>query len=208
MAKNYDNYGYDDNGRSNPGLIRRILIVVMVIIAIILILYLITSCTRKDKNNTPENNTTNKVDYEGELLTAGKKYFETHSEDNPNSPGECSIVELETLSDEKLIDVNKFNNCNQNTTYLKQCILEDGRSQYTPWVSCVGYSSENLYDDLKQGIAKDVIADKTYVEFKFVITTKPTVKVKKYKGLGVKPKEVKVTKTQPAKYSEVLFFVF
>ena len=35
-----------------------------------------------------------------------------------------------------------------------------------------------------------------HVEFKFVITTKPTVKVKKYKGLGVKPKEVKVTKEE------------
>ena len=168
MAKNYDNYGYDDNGKNSPGLIRRILIVVMVIIAIILILYLITSCTKSNKKPVPENNTTNKVDYEGEILTAGKKYFETHNEDNPTAPGECSLVELETLVDEKLIDANKFNNCNQNTTYLKQCVLEDGRKQYTPWISCVGYSSETLYGLLNQGTSKDIISDKTYVEFKFV----------------------------------------
>ena len=35
-----------------------------------------------------------------------------------------------------------------------------------------------------------------HVEFKFVITTRPEVKIKKYKGLNVKPKEVKVTKEE------------
>ena len=34
------------------------------------------------------------------------------------------------------------------------------------------------------------------VEIKFVITTKPEVKIKKYKGLGVKKEEVKVTKEE------------
>ena len=114
MAKDYDNYGYDDYGRSNTGLVRRVLIVVMLIVAIILILYLITSCSRKP-TTTPGSNTL-LVDYEGALLNAGKRYFELHNDQRPASPGECSIVELQKLSEEKLIDVNKFNNCNQNTT--------------------------------------------------------------------------------------------
>jgi len=166
MAKDYDSYGYDDYGRSNTGLVRRVLIVVMLIVAIILILYLITSCSRKP-TTTPGSNTL-LVDYEGALLNAGKRYFELHNDQRPVSPGECSIVELQKLSEEKLIDVNKFNNCNQNTTYVKMCILEDGRRQYTPWVTCVNYKSEDLYDALKQGTSKEIIADKTYVEFKFI----------------------------------------
>lgn len=170
MAKNYDNYGYDNNNGST-GLVRRILIVVMVVIAIILILYLITSCS-KSKNNTTKPNTNDNpsltVDYEGELLTSGKKYFNLHSNEKPTAPGECAIVELETLNEEKLIDADKFKNCNQNTTYLKVCVLEDEREQYTPWLSCIDYNSESKYDELKQGTVKDVIADKTYVEFKFI----------------------------------------
>lgn len=167
MAKNYDNYGYDDNGKNSVGLVRRILIVMMVIISIILIIYLVASCTKKEKP-TPEDTTKTKIDYEGELLTAGKKYLEIHSEENPKAPGECTIVELETMIDNQYVESSKFNNCNQNASYLKVCMLEDGRIQYTPWVSCVNYSSETLYDTLREGLAKDIIADKTYVEFKFV----------------------------------------
>jgi len=38
--------------------------------------------------------------------------------------------------------------------------------------------------------------DETGVEIKFIITTKPEVKIKKYKGLGIKKEEVKVTKDE------------
>ena len=38
--------------------------------------------------------------------------------------------------------------------------------------------------------------DETGVEIKFTITTKPEVKIKKYKGLGIKPEKVKVTKEE------------
>jgi len=38
--------------------------------------------------------------------------------------------------------------------------------------------------------------DETGVEIKFIITTKPEVKIKKYKGLGIKKEEVKVTKEE------------
>ncbi len=167
MAKNYDNYGYDNDGNGKPGLLRRLLIVLMVIVSIILIVYLITSCSKKPENKK-ENNTEVTIDYESELLSAGKNYYSIHSNENPSAPGECSLVELQNLVDEKLIDASKFNNCNQNTTYVKKCMLEDERYQYTPWISCAKYSSEEKYDSLKQGTMSDIIADKTYVEFKFV----------------------------------------
>jgi trigger factor len=38
--------------------------------------------------------------------------------------------------------------------------------------------------------------DESGVEIKFIITTKPEVKIKKYKGLGIKKEEVKVTKEE------------
>lgn len=168
MAKNYDNYGYDDDKRSNTSLIRRILIVLMVVISIILIIYLITSCTKKPSvEPTPEGEKT-KIDYEGELLAAGKNYYVSHFNENPSAPGECSVVELQTLVEEKLINANNFKNCNQSTTYVKVCMLEDERKQYTPWLSCIEYNSEEKYDSLRQGTAKDIVADKTYVEFKFI----------------------------------------
>ncbi len=166
MAKNYDNYGYDDNKGSNTSLIRRILIVLMVVIAIILIIYLVTSCSKKPSEpETPDNDKT-KINYESELLAAGKNYLSSHYDENPNVPGECSIVELQTLVDEKFIEADKFKNCNQSTTYVKVCMLEDERKQYTPWLSCIEYNSDEKYDSLRQG--NTIVADETYVEFKFV----------------------------------------
>ena len=167
MAKNYDNYGYDDRG-SNTSLIRRIMIVLMVVVAIILIIYLITSCSRKPESEpTPDNGKT-KIDYEKELLAAGKNYLASNYDENPTAPGECTIVELQTLVDSMFIEADKFNNCNRSTTYVKVCVLEDGRKQYTPWLSCLDYNSEEKYDSLRQGTLGDIVADQSYVEFKFI----------------------------------------
>lgn len=168
MAKNYDNYGYDNDRGSNTSLIRRILIVLMVVVAIILIIYLITSCTRQNNDEPNEDKNKTKYNYESELLAAGKNYYTSHYDENPTTPGECSVVELQTLVDEKLIDADKFKQCNRSTTYVKVCILENERKQYTPWVSCMDYYSDEKYNSLVQGSTADIIADETYVEFKFI----------------------------------------
>ena len=103
MAKNYDNYGYEEESNNRSSLLRKILIIVMIIVSIFLILYLIKGCsnTKDKKNNNNENsNTTEKIDYEYELLQGGKTYFEMNNNENPTAPGECSIVELQTLINE------------------------------------------------------------------------------------------------------------
>ena len=50
----------------------------------------------------------------------------------------------------------------------------------------------DLIPVVQPGVELNSIDDKC-VEFKFTITTKPEVKVKKYKGLNIKPEKVKVT---------------
>ena len=53
----------------------------------------------------------------------------------------------------------------------------------------------NLIPVVQPGVELNSI-DEKYVEFKFTITTKPEVKVKKYKGLNIKPEKVKVTEEE------------
>ena len=168
MAKNYDNYGYDGEGSDNrPSLIRRILIVVMVVIAIILIIYLIKGCSASN-NNKPSGDIDNDFNYEETLVQAGKSYFESNADKLPNSIGQCSEVELQKLMDQKLVDVDKFGNCNVTTSYVRVCILEDGTRHYTPWLTCVDKVSENEYNPLVEGTSKDIIANRTYVDFKYM----------------------------------------
>ena len=172
MARNYDNYGYENDYQSGGGsLVRKVLIILMVVIAILLIIYLLKGCS-KTKKPANKNNTNNKssevFDYESELLESGKKYFASHQDELPISQGECSIVELDALLTNKLIDADKFGSCNVNTTYVKVCKLEDSTMHYTPWLTCVGVNSDKEYEPLSEGKSTDIIADKTYVEFKFM----------------------------------------
>lgn len=173
MARNYDNYGYENDYQSGGGsLVRKILIILMVVVAILLIIYLLKGCskTKKPANKGNQNNkkSSEVFEYEDELLKAGKDYYVSHQDELPISPGECSIVELDTLLSNKLVDADKFGSCNVNTTYVKVCKLEDSTMHYTPWLTCVSVNSDKEYKPLTEGKAKDIIADKTYVEFKFM----------------------------------------
>ena len=174
MAKDYDDYGYEKNEqKDNTSLVRRILIVVMILIAIVLLIFLIKGCSSSTSNNNnskikPQDNTVVTYDYESNLLIAGRKYFERNIDENPMSPGECSVVSLEQLIHDGLIDQEKFANCNVSTTYVKLCILENKTRHYTPWLTCANKMSEDEYNSLEEGRPSDIIADKTYVEFKFL----------------------------------------
>lgn len=167
MAKNYDDYGYEKSYKSSgSSLVRRILIVLMVLVAIILIFFLIKSCTNRKDNKDNSNNV--KFDYEKVLLEAGKTYFGNNIDESPTAPGECSVVELQTLINNNLVDPNKFGNCNVTTTFVRTCVLENGTRQYTPWLVCTERNSETEYGDLIEGTSSQIIPDQTYTEFKFL----------------------------------------
>ena len=168
MAKDYDDYGYEkDERKDNSELIRKILIIVMIVIAIILLIFLIKGCSNSSSSSKINPKTTT-YDYESNLLNAGRIHFERNVEEAPTSPGECSIVELQTLINENLVDQEKFGSCNVSTTYVRLCKLESGIKHYSPWLTCVDKKSDDEYGYLQEGRTSDVIADKTYVEFKFL----------------------------------------
>ncbi len=164
MSRNYNKYGYEYE--SSSSITRKILIVILVLIAIFLILFLLKSCNGSTRRNNDVTEST--FNYENYIIEAGKEYYRAHNEEMPSAQGECSIVDLQTLITNKLIDDSKFDNCNVTTTFLKVCMLEDKRIQYTPWISCSDKFSNNKYGDLKEGTLSDVIVDETYTEFKFL----------------------------------------
>lgn len=175
MAKKYDDYGYEKNNSSDsPSLIKKILIITMVIIAIILILVLIKSCgknTPSGNNTTPSGGETTPLDsntYESALLNGGKAFFNNTLDANPSAPGECAIVELQTLINGRYVDPSIFAKCDVTQTYLKQCVLENGTRQFTPWLGCTDNNSETSYDALVEGNLGNIVADSTYTEFKFM----------------------------------------
>ena len=179
MAKKYDDYGYEKNNNDSDsfGLGKKILIIAMVIIAIILIIVLIKGCgnTKPSGGGSSNNNgggeQAKPIDtnaYETALLNGGKSFFNNTLDANPSAPGECSVVELEVLINNKYVDPNMFAKCDVTKTYLKQCVLENGTRQFTPWLGCTDNNSEVNYDALIEGNLASVIVDSTYTEFMFL----------------------------------------
>ena len=167
MARNYDNYGYEYENK-NASFTRRILIIILVLLAIFLILFLVKSCNGVSDNGGGSESSKTKYNYENLILEAGKEYFSTHNDEVPSAPGECGLVDLQTLITNKLIDEDKFNSCNVTTTFLNVCMLDNRTLQYTPWISCTDKFSDTVYGDLREGSLSDVIVNETYTEFKFL----------------------------------------
>lgn len=160
MAKNYDDYGYDDE--NNSSLLKKILIVALIVISIIIIVILLKGCTKGEKKPS------NTFDYENALLNAGKNYFENNKDEYPQNKGECTQVELSKLIDKGLVNVENFNKCDNTKTYLRVCMLENGTKHFTPWITCDNYKSEDKYGESKEGTLNDVLTNESYIEFKFL----------------------------------------
>ena len=160
MAKNYDDYGYDDE--NNSSLLKKILVVALIVISIIIIVILLKGCTGGTKKPTET------FDYENALLNAGKNYFENNKDEYPQNKGECTQVDLSKLIEKGLVNVEKFDKCDNSKTYLRVCMLENGTKHFTPWITCENYKSEDKYGESKEGSLKDVLTNETYVEFKFL----------------------------------------
>ena len=166
MAKNYDDYGYEKSyKKSGSSIVRRVLIVLMLLLAIILIFVLIKGCKNRNSNKVVPKETFN---YEEALLTAGKAYFANNADAAPSVPGQCSVVQLQSLVDVNLLSLDKFGNCNVTTTYVRVCVLENASRQYTPWLACIDRNSDTEYGPLAEGNLGQVITDESYTEFQFL----------------------------------------
>lgn len=160
MAKNYNDYGYEDDNGS--GLFKKILIILMVVVSIIIIIFLLRGC---GKNGDGKNKNT--YDYEKAILNAGKNYFISNTDKYPVNKGECTSVDLKTLIDKGLVDKKIFDGCDNSNTYLRVCLLPNGTKHFTPWITCPNKNSENEYKASTEGTIDDVISNQSYIDFKF-----------------------------------------
>ena len=171
MSNNYEDYGYEDSyDDDDKGSVirKRILIIVLIIIAILLVIFLLKSCGKRKPNDTPS--TTKAVFvYEDVLLEAGKKYFDNNTNELPKAIGDCVNVDLKTLGERGLVNPDEFSKCNNETTIVKVCRLENEKLHFVPWLVCTDKESDKEYDESKEGTINDVIADKSYIDFKYYL---------------------------------------
>lgn len=170
MSNNYEDYGYEDSyDDDDKGSVirKRILIIVLIIIAILLVIFLLKSCGKRKPNDTPS--TTKAVFvYEDVLLEAGKKYFDNNTNELPKAIGDCVNVDLKTLGERGLVNPDEFSKCNNETTIVKVCRIENEKLHFVPWLVCTDKESDKEYDESKEGTINDVIADKSYIDFKYL----------------------------------------
>lgn len=165
MSNKYDDYGYEDN-YNNGSNVKRIFIAILVVVAIVLVIFLLKGCLNTGgKKPTPD---PVGFDYENTLLNAGKKFYENNSDLYPVAIGECGQVELQTLIDKGLVNPTEFATCNASTTYVRVCVLEDGRKQFTPWLTCTDKNSDSEYADFVEGTINDIVTDKSLIKFTFL----------------------------------------
>lgn len=169
MSNNYDDYGYEDSYDDDKGSVtrKRILIIILVIIAILLVIFLLKSCGKK-KPTGGQTTTKAVFVYEDVLLEAGKKYFDNNTNELPKAIGDCVTVDLKTLGDRGLVNPDEFSKCNNETTLVKVCRLENEKLHFVPWLVCTDKESDKEYDESKDGTINDVVADKSYINFKYL----------------------------------------
>lgn len=170
MSNNYEDYGYedsydDDNGSTTR---KRVLIIILVVIAILLVIFLLKSCGNKQRPTQTPTTTQAVFSYENALLDAGKKYYENNTDELPKSIGDCTTVSLKTLGDRGLVNPDEFVRCNNETTLVRVCMLENNKLHYVPWLVCTDKTSDTEYNEPKEGTINDVVADKSYIEFKYL----------------------------------------
>lgn len=149
----YNNGSYDDPEKRRNPLINIFKWLLIILVILIIIILLLTRCTGK-------------VNYD-DLLNAGKKYFALNTSEMPKYKGECNIVNLNTLKEEKLLDNKAYDTCD-NDTYVKVCALESGNKQYTPVLNCKNEVTK--FDNYKEGVESDLIKDSSDVTFTYQAT--------------------------------------
>ncbi|MEG2457578.1 MAG: hypothetical protein RSB41_01645 [Bacilli bacterium] len=136
---------------------KKVFIVLGAILIIILLFLLLRGCVSGSNSSSLEN----------DLLKASKSYYKVHTKELPNVEGECTYVTLETLSKANLISLDKkYKTCDKNETQVKVCKVNDTKYQYTPFLKCGKIVTS--FGPWKEGTVKDLIVDKSDVDFRFL----------------------------------------
>lgn len=163
MNKDYNDdeyYSVEEEKREKRLMnLKRLGIALLVIIGIIIIIFMFKGCNKTDE-------TVNVM--EKTLLEAGKEYYENNEYLLPVASGECSSVTLKVLSDFGLLNPSKFSDCDEETTYVKVCMLESKKMQWVPLLVCDSYKSDDYYGSWKEGTESDLIIDQSDVKFTFL----------------------------------------
>lgn len=171
MNENYEDYEdvkdideneeyEEDNKEEQDKIKKRILLIVLIIIGIIIIILLLRRCGR--------GNETGEFDYEKTLLQAGKEYYEYNENEIPKSKSSCTTVSLSKLVADGLLNPDKYEDCDGDKTYVKVCLLSNGKVHYVPILKCDSIDSDNLYADWKEGKLDDIKPDETDVKFAYL----------------------------------------
>ena len=156
--QNVDNSEYDEDDKSSRN--KKIILTVLIIIGIIIIiLLLLRSCG---------NGGSKEFDYEKTLLDAGKEYYEYNTNEVPKAKSSCEKVSLSKLISEGLIDPDDYENCDGEDTYVKVCLLENGKTHYVPILSCEEFNSDDLYDEFADGDLDDIKEDETDIKYSYM----------------------------------------
>ena len=170
MSNNYDDYGYEDGDYDNGSAAKKRLLIGLLIVAaiVIVIILFLRGCANRTVDNNPTNDDPTTFDYESTLLEAGKKFYENNTDLDPIANGECSTVELSTLTSRGLVNPDNFSSCDGSETYVRVCVLPNGTKHYTPWLSCSDKDSNSEYGEEKEGTISDIKQDESLVRFTFL----------------------------------------
>ena len=108
-------------------------------------------------------------DIEKDFLQVANKYINYNSNELPSDLGEYKNITLEKVLSKNLIkSVKNYSGCNKYNTKLKVCKLPSGKYQYTEILACGSINTENQFGEWQIGTEKDLVANKSDVEVKFL----------------------------------------
>ena len=173
MSNNYDEYENDSRVDSNRSLLRKFIVILLIVIVIVIIFLLLRGCdgniiNRKGKDNDNNGKSVVLSGYEKALVDAAKNYYNYNNDELPDSIGECKTLKLEEIATKGLVNRTDFEKCDTEATFVKVCLLENKKYQYTPWLSCSDDMSESKFDPMVEGSLDDILTDSTYIEFRFL----------------------------------------
>lgn len=157
-APNYEEERKDEDPDRSDFIKKLIIGLGIIILIIIIILLLLRSCTNSN------NNENQKINLEDTLLQAAKSYYKDLDGELPTTKATCGKVTSNVLQTLEYIG-SDFDECDKENTYVKVCLLESGKYQYIPVLSCE--STKTNFEDFKDGNETNLIEDKTDVEFLF-----------------------------------------